>query len=412
MRSQRSSRLAIATTAAVLLATIAGFSWVAIQSYEFIHNDEVPLGRTALKPVRVIGDEETVFDWSKQACEKRDVPDTPARAFRGADGQVHLLASHYVTREMIGPGLNDVRHRCAVSMRSAYSPHPDRYEDKEWVMAPYTEDGKTVYALVHDEYQGHTHPGRCPSGQYPRCWYNAVTEVVSTDGGETFHHVLPPPRHLVAAVPYRYTPDAGPYGIFQPSNIVKKDSYYYALVYAERYRLQKAGTCAIRTNRLADPSSWRAWDGDGFDLEFTDPYATRTDPGDHVCQPVDVNAIGSMTQSLTYNTYFDKYLLVSPAGLYDSKKRRVVWGFYYSLSDDLIDWSPRKLIKEVELTWTYRCGDPNPVAYPSVLDPKSTSRNFETTGRRAYIYFTRVRYEACIQTLDRDLVRVPIEFEK
>jgi hypothetical protein len=47
-----------------------------------------------------------------------------------------------------------------------------------------------------------------------------------------------------------------------------------------------------------------------------------------------------------------------------------------------------------------------------VLDPQSKSRNFETTGRRPYLYFTRFHYSACQQTLDRDLVRVPIEFRK
>jgi hypothetical protein len=89
-----------------------------------------------------------------------------------------------------------------------------------------------------------------------------------------------------------------------------------------------------------------------------------------------------------------------------------VSGIYYSLSDDLIHWTPRELIVEVESRQTYRCGDPYPVAYPSVLDPDSTSRNFETTGKRAYLYFTRFNYESCKETSDRDLVRIPIEFSK
>ena len=50
--------------------------------------------------------------------------------------------------------------------------------------------------------------------------------------------------------------------------------------------------------------------------------------------------------------------------------------------------------------------------YGSVLDPDSTSRNFETSGRHPYLYFTRLHYKACVQTLDRDLVRVPIQFSK
>ena len=65
---------------------------------------------------------------------------------------------------------------------------------------------------------------------------------------------------------------------------------------------------------------------------------------------------------------------------------------------------------EVETRSTYQCGDPDPVAYPSVLDPDSSSRNFETTGKEVYLYFTRSNYESCNETSDRDLVRVPIEF--
>jgi hypothetical protein len=143
-----------------------------------------------------------------------------------------------------------------------------------------------------------------------------------------------------------------------------------------------------------------------------DPYEARVSAGDHVCKPVDRDAITNMTESLTYSTYFKKFLLVGSSGDYIDSKRRKVQGFYYSLSDDLIHWSKRKLIREVELLWTYRCGDPDPVAFPSVLDPSSKSRNFETVGRHAYLYFTRLHYKGCIGTDDRDLVRVPIAFSK
>ena len=119
-----------------------------------------------------------------------------------------------------------------------------------------------------------------------------------------------------------------------------------------------------------------------------------------------------MTQSLTFNTYFDKYLLVGPQSAYDQKRRRIVNGFYYSLSSDLIHWSRPALILEGEMPWTYRCGDADPILYPSVLDPSSTSRNFETTGRRPYLYFTRDHYFACREGLNRDLIRVRIEFSK
>ena len=87
--------------------------------------------------------------------------------------------------------------------------------------------------------------------------------------------------------PYRYVPDSGPYGLFSPSNIIRKGRYYYALLQAERYNLQRRGACLIRTRQLADPKSWRAWDGNGFTVRFLNPYSPRLqDPAEHICKPV------------------------------------------------------------------------------------------------------------------------------
>jgi hypothetical protein len=399
----------IAVTLAALASVIAAYSWIAVQSFNFIHGDT---GGSKLHPVKVTGDEQTVFRWKTDACEPRDIPDAPARAYRDAAGTVHLIASHYVNRQMTGPSLGRVKHDCALIMRSAYNRNPDEFADTEWIAAPYTLDGNTVFAMVHNEYHGYAHPGECASGLSLRCWYSAITLARSDDRGATFRHARPAPGHLVAEVPYRYVPNATHYGLFQPSNIVAHDGYYYALVAAEPHRKQENGTCVLRTKHLDDPASWRAWDGNDYTVTFADPYKGRVDAGAHICEPADPDAIDRMSQSLTYNTYFGKFLLVGESGDYNVRKRRNVYGFYYSVSDDLINWSRRKLIRETELAYTYRCGDRDPVAYPSLLDPRSKSRNFETTGRRPYLYFTRMHYQACQQTLDRDLMRVPVEFSK
>ena len=54
------------------------------------------------EPPEVIGSEKIVFDWTTDRCEDLDIPDAPARAFRDADGNVQLIASHSVNRRMIG----------------------------------------------------------------------------------------------------------------------------------------------------------------------------------------------------------------------------------------------------------------------------------------------------------------------
>jgi hypothetical protein len=316
-----------------------------------------------------------------------------------------------VVRRFTGPSLDSVRHGCEVVMRSGLDPRPEAYDDREWLASPYTDDGRTVHALVHEEYQGNQHPGRCPSGIYQSCWFNAITSASSADAGERFVQ-QPAPAGLVAAVPYRYVPDAGrPYGLFQPSNIVKRDGFYYALLQAESFGEQQRGTCVIRSADLSQPRSWRAWDGDGFDVRFVDPYREPIgDPADHVCEPVAENEIEKMAQSLTWSSYLGKYLLVGVAGESLPALNRTRSGIYFSLSEDLIHWSPRRLIAQTELPWTFQCGDRYPVLYPSILDPQSESRNFTTAGRSPYLYFTRLKYPSCRQALERDLVRIRIEF--
>jgi hypothetical protein len=401
---------------ASVVAMIVLFVAVIVVSFELLHQDEVTRDAPSpLEPVRILGAEERVFNWAQDRCEDDDVPDLPARAFRDQSGRVQLISAHFVNRRFVGRTLNSVNHQCDVLMMSGNQPDPAQFNDREWIAAPYTSVGRTVHALVHNEYQGNQHPGQCSSGEYFKCWYNALTLAVSRDGGRSFQDARPPPTHLVASIPYRYEPNSGSKGIFSPSNIVRnrEDGYYYALARAARERQQQQGACLLRTNDLGDPQSWRAWDGSDFVTAFVNPYGpVPGGPSDHVCEPVGQNQIDGMHESLTYNTYLDKYLLVGLAASASKGRRGPVWGIHYSVSDDLIDWSPRKLVTEAKLPWTYDCGDSSPILYPSILDPKSTSRNFETSGQRPYLYFTRFHYRDCVQTSNRDLMRIRVEFSK
>jgi hypothetical protein len=363
------------------------------------------------------GAEQTVYDWSTMACEPLDIPDTPARAFRDSSGHVQLLGTHFINRRMIGPSLDDLRHDCRVVMNSERDSDPSHYQDREWLAAPYTEDGSTVYALASHEYQGYQHPGACPSPYtFRNCWQNSITLAVSTDDGNSYAH-LPSTSALVASVPYVYTPgNPDPYGVFSPSNVIRKpDGYYYTMVHTTQYGLQQAGVCLLRTDDLADAQSWRAWDGAGFTTDFADPYADPPpSPDAHVCQPVAQSQITTMTDSLTYNTYFGKYLLIGATEAVDPISGNTVRGFYYSLSNDLITWTGRKLLIQAVLPWAHTCSDEDPLIDASILDPDSGSRNFDTNDQNPYLYFVRQHYlvngSSCFQLLDRDLARVPFQF--
>jgi hypothetical protein len=367
-------------------------------------------GSAATAELTIAGPEQTIFDWTSDRCADDDIPDAPARAFRDYRGRIHLIAAHFETRVLTGSDLNQVRRSCRVIFGSHRNPDPADHDDREWLTAPYTPDGKNVFALVHNEYRGYEHPGRCPSGSVTKCWYNAVTTATSADGGKSFRHP-PAPSHLVASIPYRYDPQAGPIGVFAPSNIVRRgdDAYLYSLLHVRSYREQPGGACLVRTRNVADRTSWRAWDGRSFAVMFTNPYRNpHAVSTGHICRPVANEQIGGMTQSLTYNTYLRKFVLVGTAGFPARGSSRPIWGFYYAFSDNLIEWDSPRLLAEVEFISTFRCGDRDPVLYPSLLDPASRSRNFETTGRRPYLYFVRFHYERCRSTLNRDLVRVPL----
>jgi hypothetical protein len=197
--------------------------------------------------------------------------------------------------------------------------------------------------------------------------------------------------------------------MFSPSNIIQgQDGAYYAFLKTQSFSNQRQSVCLMRTSDLSDPGAWRFWDGSGFEGRFVDPYREPTeDARQHVCPPLALDEIGAqMIESVTYNEYLGRYVLVGISA--DFLEGREVWGFFYSTSFDLVNWTRRKLLMEVELPWTVEHPAQVNVLYPALLDPESGSRNFETTGQTAYLYFTRNNFGHT--SLDRDLLRVPVAF--
>jgi hypothetical protein len=192
-------------------------------------------------------------------------------------------------------------------------------------------------------------------------------------------------------------------------------AYYYMLVDARQYskngfetvNRQVYGTCVLRTRDLSDPSSWRAWDGNaaddgqkGFTARLGGGYPVEPVTGG-VCAPID-NATGPahelgtgfIPRSLTYNTYFDKYMMVGnvTGGLPGDGQGH--FNVMYTLSDDLVDWGPSRLIVRAPLVATYKangCTGPDvPIVYPSLIDPSDTSTNFERSGQTANLYYLKL----------------------
>jgi hypothetical protein len=383
--------------------------------------------------------EQVVFDYSEDRCpaDPFHIPDSPVRAFRDDRGRVQLILASRHTRRMIGPELDAVavEPEGQVILDSHGSEDHTTYDNLEWITATYTSDGQTVHALVHNEYHGWRHFPECKSER--GCWLNAVTLATSHDGGASYAHRAAP-GHAVATFPYRFVPNTGPMGYFMPSNIVERDGCHYALVRAlngprnaPAYPAQARGDCLIATNDLSDPAAWRGWDGERFTVAFADPYRAEIDPSRHACRPVGVDPAregprgapgdyraGEMTESLTYNTHFGCYLLAGVAWKPDPVSGQELWGIYYSLSIDLVEWSERRLLAEAHPFYV-RVTDPDrphAILYPAVLDPASPDGNFNITGRVNDLYFTVFHYRTdergrcVVDGKNRDLVKLRFEF--
>jgi hypothetical protein len=245
-------------------------------------------------------------------------------------------------------------------------------------------------------------PAPCPSMNHSQCSLLSLAFAVSTDGGKTYTEPAAP-ANILANLPYKYEPGAMR-AIWQPSGIVKSpvDGYYYALIQIDEHGpaagVNLQGSCAIRTQDLSDPASWRAWDGSGFNMTFIDPYTdTGADPSQHTCTPVSLDTLGGLTYGLSYNNYFDKYLAI---GVRSD-------GFYYSLSDDMVNWTPVQLI--MKAVQSFGAGGFPYYPYPTLIDPDSPSRNYDVTGQTPYLYYSRVNSSSPFSV---DLMRVRIQFSK
>lgn len=351
------------------------------------------------------GPAQQVFDSDADGCDMLDIPDHSARAFRDASGRVHLFATHYNARAMVGPSLDAVRHDCQVVYRSRQDPDPSRFDDRNWLAAFYTEDGRRVVALVHSEYEAWNHPGMCakPKAQWPElanCWWNTITMAVSENGGTSFTAPTAP-THLVASLPYRYEKanTLGAFGYKSPTNIIRSGQYYYAMILTWPYKAQRYGPCLIRTKDLFDAASWRAWDGQDFSIRFVNPYLDQLgEPEDHVCTPVGAPGL-YMPGSLS--VYGEKGPHLAVQITRDS--RFGIPGLYISASSNLIHWSKPSLVagtdamlrEEPNGLWEYD--------YVSLIDPKAPDLNFVHVTDAPFVYY--VRFNKTRSNSSRTLMR-------
>jgi hypothetical protein len=343
---------------------------------------------------------EPVFLWKRSRCSDDDIPDTPLRAIRLAPTSVLAFSTHFENRRFFGTDLNSISRDCTVVFSGKGSPNPEDYSDRVWISSTWSEDGRTIFALGHDEYQAHRHPGRCRFSKYIECWYNAIVLLRSDDAGRRFSRVGERP---VASIPIRQDVDQGHNrGYFEPSNIIKRGDYYFALIRTGPEGAQKAGTCLFRADDLRQPESWRFYDGEGFSPNF-DPYRDEVSEA-KPCAPL--QGLKGVVGSVAYVPRYGAYIAVSNFG----SGSQSTSGFYYSVSTDLVHWTDGRLFLSLATPWSTVCGQDR-FAYPSLVDVDSPSRNFDVVGSESYLYFVRQHFDGCQGTLQRDLVRIKLRLE-
>jgi hypothetical protein len=280
------------------------------------------------------------------------------------------------------------------------------FNDRLWITTPWTPPGACVFAFVHGEHQGHRHPGRCPTGRYVNCWYNAIGLAVSDDGTQSF--AWPHGNHFVAVLPYPTTSTRTTKSYFNPTNILSAGGKFYVMAYATGYRAQQKGGCLLRTrdlgSRLMASVGWQRLQRTVYQY-----LCAGGNPAD-VCSPVDEQHLPTVVTSLVQHAQSGAYLAVFVAANEDPKETQEQ-AIYVAASWDLIRWSGRSKVMPTTMPGKQRCLGPAPLRYPSLLDPNSRSRNFETVAGDAHLFLTRFNLKNCEVGLDRDLIRLPVKIQ-
>jgi hypothetical protein len=356
------------------------------------------------------GPEQLLFDWRYNRCDEADTPDAPPRAFRDDKGFIHLYASHDVSRELVGNSFRTLMHECRISYQGRHEDNPSKYDDRQWLTAFATTDGRRIAAVVHNEFHGHLRPKLCPSKDYKSCWWNSLTFAKSDDGGYTFTSGQAP-GNLIAAVPYVYQGDVGhPVGYFQPTNIVKNGRYFYMIFLATAYRDQEGGSCLARTDNIFEPSSWKAWDGSAFNVSFIDPDGNTDDVSKHVCQPLPKGRFFNAS-SLSFDTTAESFILLSSIAK-ENETPQWAAGAYISISKNLTDWSGPTLVASDADLRTGTDGETYIRGFYSLIDENSEDFDFGTISTSPVLFLYYVKFDRRKVPLSRILVKRPVELTR
>jgi hypothetical protein len=364
-------------------------------------------GTGEAQQVRLVpdGPEKPIFKWDEHRCRESLIPDTAARAFRRADGLITLYSGNPDNWVLKGSRFDSLTPDCSIILKS--SDYASQSLGSMYLEATYTPDGQHVFGLVSQDLTQITKERGCGAhGAADGCWINNILAVRSADMGETFS-IFPENRHIIASLGSGHRPDFNrASGFFVASNIFTRGAFSYVILSVNGKESQPSGNCLFRTADPFDPASWRAWDGESFSV-IARPHNGKNE----ICKPIAPEVLVQAVRSVIYAPKLEVWIATFMDRLALAGDTERVPGFYMSTSKDLISWTPPSRIQASPYRPRVDSWEKMTI-YPSLLDPESKSRNFDTIDSDRPILIYTVHYLKNGQgTLNRDLVYVPLRIE-
>ncbi|MES3152940.1 hypothetical protein [Sphingomonas faeni] len=291
-----------------------------------------------------------------------------------------------------------MRKTCQSSFTAKGDPDPAKLDDRAWLDAVFTADGRNVFALASSGYLPYRHNAPCAaSGDRTACWYNGIVGLQSNDGGASFSYIARPPAQILFGPPRQYSQATrNPPGYFWSTNMVQQGGYGYVLI-RRRSDAGASGTCAMRV-QIGSWRRWQYWNGSTFsNVTPADTGYNCTLLGDGDSFPA--RGLYYHDRTKTWVAVYDSRAGGSPAGR----------GIYYRTSANLGTWSAPTLVSWLS-TGPKGGSLPFSVAYPSLLDERSSDRNFGHIGDRPTMLFMQyvVSFGNGRPKPSRQLVAMPI----
>lgn len=351
--------------------------------------------------VRVVGPETVIYNSTDGDCGPGDIVDAPLRAIRVKNGYVLATAGWWTNRMFRGKSLAALKKDCHSAYTSAQIPNPAAFDDFSWLMSLWTDDGSNVQALAHHEYLARLYPGQCDFQDANACMYDSITAFKSSDSGFTFQRASSLP---VAAPRDRQSPSTSRIvGIAQQSNIIRRGKFHYFIALDNGDGQRIPGECIFRSRNLKDTSSWEYLTEAGWVYSSYSAYAGQEPPPP--CRPL--KNLGGIVWSILRRESNGLFLALLTVPSLQANRVDIA----IATSSDLINWSAPKRFYTMIAAWNYSCDEPYRYSYPSLIDPASASRNFETIASDAILYMARITIKDCKMTMQRDLIAIPVKLE-